>query len=130
MLRFLKWLFGIKDQKLVFIINDGVITHRTSQMQTQITDAQKFNLTASRQNAAGNTIVSDPSQLTFTSSDATIATVVYNGDFTATITATGALGVATITASYAGLTATDEVTVVADETGVQLVLVADLSVSK
>ena len=113
--RFLTWLLEVIDPKVAslhFLISDGNTTHKVKHMNSQINDTGRIVLIAACLSAAGNP---EPgSAVTWASSDETIITVTPNVDgVSATVVATGKLGVATITAAAGNLTATDDVTVVA-----------------
>lgn len=114
--RFLTWLIYAIDPPataLAFVFFDGATIHKVQHMNTQITDNGSTVLLAHCVSAAGNTVAVTPS---WSSSDPSVVAVTPSVDgLSATVSATGKLGVATITVTAGHLAATDDVTVVAGE---------------
>lgn len=80
-------------------------------MQTQLNTTQKFTLAVVGKDVFGNVVsLSSPS---WSSSDSSIAALTVAADGMSAEVVSGSVGTATITVSCDGLTATDEVTVIA-----------------
>jgi len=98
------------EQAVERVAEEITTTIKDITMAKQITDTGTATLALALLSAAGNP-VADP--ITLTSSDPAIVTALLGADGkSVTVTATGKLGVATVTATAGTLTATYEITVV------------------
>jgi len=95
-------------------------------------DSQKVNLSISATNAAGNPVVGSISDIVWSVSDSTVATVAQQADGSADLITTGKLGVCTVSASSASVsfTATVDVTVTADPRATGFAVVVGAPVSR
>lgn len=114
--RLLKWALRKLEPRYTaihFTFFDGTTTHKVKHMQSTISEGFKVQLAVALLSAGGNAVPASVAP-TWVSSDETILTVVPAADgLSAEVFSTGKAGTATITASVDGLTATDEITVVA-----------------